>query len=64
MFHIVSDASKIALAALVDRLRERGFHLLDIQWVTPHLERFGAEEISRAAYLRMLKRALETDAAF
>lgn len=64
MFHVVTDASKLALAALVDRLRERGFHLLDIQWVTPHLERFGAEEISRAAYLRLLKRALETDAAF
>jgi leucyl/phenylalanyl-tRNA--protein transferase len=64
MFHAVTDASKIALAALVDRLRARGFQLLDVQWVTPHLERFGAEEISRATYLRLLRRALETNTSF
>ena len=64
MFHTVSDASKIALAALVDRLRERGFLLLDVQWVTPHLERFGAIEITRREYLRRLKKALEKDCAW
>jgi leucyl/phenylalanyl-tRNA---protein transferase len=64
MFHVVTDASKVALASLVERLRAKGFHLLDVQWVTPHLERFGAEEVSRAAYLRLLERALETDASF
>lgn len=64
MFHTATDASKVALAALVERLRAHEFRLLDVQWTTPHLERFGAEEISRAAYLRMLKTALETDARF
>ncbi len=64
MFHAVTDASKVALAALVERLRARGFTLLDVQWVTPHLERFAAEEISRASYLRMLKRALESKVSF
>ena len=64
MFHVVTDASKVALSALVDHLCARGFLLLDVQWATPHLERFGAEEISRSVYLRRLKRALEQDAAF
>ena len=45
MFHRDTDASKVALVALVDRLRARGFALLDTQWVTPHLEQFGAIEI-------------------
>ncbi len=47
MFHRETDASKVALAALVDRLTRRGFLLLDIQWVTPHLEQFGAIEVPR-----------------
>ena len=58
MFHRATDASKAALVALVDRLQRRGFLLLDIQWVTPHLEQFGAIEISRAAYLIALRKAL------
>jgi leucyl/phenylalanyl-tRNA--protein transferase len=58
MFHRATDASKVALVALVDRLRARGFHLLDIQWVTPHLEQFGAVEIPRRAYLKMLEESL------
>ena len=58
MFHRVTDASKVALAALVERLRARGFGLLDIQWVTPHLEQFGAIEIPRRRYLEMLEEAL------
>ncbi len=57
MFHRARDASKIALAALVERLRARGFTLLDIQWVTPHLEQFGAVEISRKEYLTRLRDA-------
>lgn len=58
MFHHVTDASKVALAALVERLRTRGFRLLDVQWVTPHLEQFGAIEIPRDVYLRQLQQAL------
>ena len=49
MFHHVTDASKVALAALVDRLRHRGYVLLDTQWVTPHLAQFGAIEIPAGA---------------
>lgn len=64
MFHHVTDASKVALVALVDRLRRRGFTLLDTQWVTPHLEQFGAVEIPRADYLRMLDACLRLDTAF
>ena len=64
MFHRVTDASKVALAALVDRLRERQFLLLDIQWVTPHLQRFGGIEIPRRRYLRMLAEALKEDREF
>jgi leucyl/phenylalanyl-tRNA---protein transferase len=60
MFHVVPGASKAALAALVERLRCGGFHLLDIQWVTPHLARFGATAIPRARYLDLLGRALRT----
>jgi leucyl/phenylalanyl-tRNA---protein transferase len=58
MFHRVTDASKVALHGLVTRLRDRGFSLLDTQWVTPHLRQFGALEIPRARYLRLLQRAL------
>ena len=54
----VTDASKIALVALIERLRARGFTLLDTQWVTPHLEQFGAIEIPRPDYLRRLEASL------
>jgi leucyl/phenylalanyl-tRNA--protein transferase len=64
MFHHATDASKVALAALVDRLRSRGFRLLDVQWVTPHLEQFGAIEISRKHYVKGLADALTVDATF
>jgi leucyl/phenylalanyl-tRNA--protein transferase len=57
MFHRAPNASKVALVALVERLRARGFVLLDTQWVTPHLEQFGAIEIPRAEYLKTLRRA-------
>ncbi len=55
MFHRTTGASKIALWALVDRLRERRFALLDTQWLTPHLKQFGAREIPRQLYLHLLK---------
>lgn len=64
MFHTETDASKVALVTLVERMRARGFTLLDIQWVTPHLERFGAIEIPRGEYLTQLANALELDCRF
>jgi len=64
MFHRVSDASKIALVALVEHLRARKFALLDTQWLTPHLRQFGAIEISRDHYLRLLARAVELPRKF
>ncbi len=64
MFHRETDASKVALAALVDRLTRRGFQLLDVQWLTPHLAQFGAIEISRRQYLAKLRQALEVECAF
>jgi leucyl/phenylalanyl-tRNA--protein transferase len=64
MFHRVTDASKAALAGLVAHLRARGFHLLDIQWVTEHLEQFGAVEIPRRSYLRLLEEALALSVEF
>jgi leucyl/phenylalanyl-tRNA--protein transferase len=64
MFHRVADASKAALVALVDRLRAREYVLLDTQWVTPHLEQFGAVEIPRRRYLRLLDEALAVKTTF
>jgi len=64
MFHRATDASKFALMALVERLRVRGFTLLDVQWVTPHLEQFGAIEIPRKEYLRRLAAAVEGECGF
>lgn len=58
MFHRVTDASKVALCCLVAILRQGGFLLLDTQWVTPHLAQFGAVEVPRAVYRRMLASAL------
>jgi len=58
MFHRRTDASKVALVALVERLRTGGAALLDVQWVTPHLESLGAVEITRAEYLELLRDAV------
>ncbi len=58
MFHEVTDASKVALCALVDRLREKKFLLLDTQWLTPHLQQFGAMEVPRRQYMHLLTRAV------
>ncbi len=64
MFHHETDASKIALVHLVERLRVGGFTLLDTQWTTPHLLQFGTCEIPRADYEALLVRALECDCKF
>lgn len=64
MFHTETDASKVALAALVGRLRAGGYKLLDIQFITAHLKQFGAREISRADYLTRLAHAIELKADF
>lgn len=58
MFHTARDASKVALAHLVARLIAGGFTLLDTQFVTDHLKTFGAVEISRPRYHKMLEAAL------
>jgi leucyl/phenylalanyl-tRNA--protein transferase len=64
MFHIARDASKVALAHLVARLRLGGYLLLDTQFVTPHLASLGAIEIKRETYLQKLGQALSIDADF
>jgi leucyl/phenylalanyl-tRNA--protein transferase len=64
MFHRRRDASKVALVHLVERMRSRRYRLLDVQFLTPHLERLGAVEIPRAAYLRRLRAALEVSCEF
>lgn len=62
MYSRVTDASKVALAQLVARLRLGGFRLLDTQFVTDHLQQFGATEISRAHYHRRLTAAIQLKA--
>ena len=64
MFSRKTDASKVALVALVEHLRARGFVLLDIQYLTEHLARFGAVEIPRAEYERRLAEALRLPCRF
>jgi leucyl/phenylalanyl-tRNA--protein transferase len=64
MFHRVTDASKVALVALVEHLRVRKFSLLDTQWLTPHLQQFGGVQISRSYYLRLLRRAIDLPRKF
>jgi leucyl/phenylalanyl-tRNA---protein transferase len=64
MFSRVTDASKIALAHTVDRLRAGGFQLFDTQFLTPHLASLGAVEVPRAAYHRQLAKALAATAGF
>jgi len=64
MFHEEADASKVALCALVDRLRARGYALLDIQWVTPHLAQFGALQVRRKRYLKLLDESLKLNCSF
>ncbi len=64
MFHRATDASKVCLVHLVQRLNDRGFALLDIQFLTDHLTRFGAIEIPRVEYEERLQKALTIPARF
>ena len=64
MFHRARDASKVALVHLVARLRAGGFQLLDTQFVTDHLKTFGAIEVPRRQYHRLLTGALVGEADF
>jgi leucyl/phenylalanyl-tRNA---protein transferase len=63
MFSRERDASKVCLAALVDRLKERGFILLDTQFTTEHLKRFGAVDVPRGKYEKMLEKAVRGEPA-
>jgi leucyl/phenylalanyl-tRNA--protein transferase len=58
MFTRVDDASKVALVHLVDRLKAGGYRLLDAQFITDHLRRFGAIEVNRRAYQKLLDQAI------
>jgi leucyl/phenylalanyl-tRNA--protein transferase len=64
MFHLARDASKVALVRLVVLMNQKGGSLLDVQWLTPHLESMGARVIGRDAYLDELGRALEIEGPF
>ncbi|GMV97228.1 MAG: leucyl/phenylalanyl-tRNA--protein transferase [Phycisphaerae bacterium] len=64
MFHRRTDASKVALVALVERLKARGYVLFDVQYTTAHLKRFGAVEIPRRLYLKRLAGALALPVTF
>ena len=64
MFSCVTDASKLALAYTVHRLRAGGFRLFDTQFLTPHLASLGGQEITRATYHRLLEDALANVASF
>ena len=64
MFHRDSDASKVALAALVESLNRCGFLLLDVQFLTPHLETLGAVEIPHALYSCLLRGAVSRACRF
>jgi leucyl/phenylalanyl-tRNA--protein transferase len=58
-FHRATDASKVAVVALVDLMRVGGGTLLDVQWTTPHLESLGAVDVPRAKYLELVAMAVE-----
>ncbi|MFI0848091.1 leucyl/phenylalanyl-tRNA--protein transferase [Mesorhizobium sp. IMUNJ 23232] len=64
MFSRETDASKVCLVRLVERLRERKFTLLDTQFTTEHLKRFGAVDVPRRKYEMLLAEALESTAKF
>jgi leucyl/phenylalanyl-tRNA--protein transferase len=64
MFSRMRDSSKIALVNLVHRMKERGYILLDTQYLTPHLEKFGAREIPRCEYMKRLEESLNITCSF
>lgn len=63
-FHIKTDASKAALYFLTEHLKDLGFKLLEVQFLTPHLSRLGAIEISGSHYLQQLSQALMINPGF
>ena len=64
MFHRATDAGKVALAYLVERLRRQGFLFCDVQWTTENLCRFGAYDVPRDEYFALLAKALEMSCQF
>ena len=64
MFSFETDASKVCLWHLVERLKMQGFRLLDTQFTTEHLKRFGAIDVPRAKYEKILAQAIEGEADF
>lgn len=64
MFHTETDASKLALLHLVDRMKARGMSLLEVQFLTPHLASLGAIEVSDEVYLKLLQQALASASRF
>lgn len=64
MFHTATDAGKVGVAFLVERLRQQGFTICDIQWTTPNLRRFGAYDVPRGEYLAELTSALSLKRRF
>jgi leucyl/phenylalanyl-tRNA---protein transferase len=64
MFHTVSNASKVAFHYLIENLRKQGFELLDTQFINDNVRRFGAIEIPKSDYIRLLKRAIQKKARF
>ena len=64
MMTSLMERKKIALVALMERLRDRRFTLLDTQWLTPHLQKFGAIEISRQQYLHLLATSVNLPRSF
>jgi leucyl/phenylalanyl-tRNA--protein transferase len=63
-FHRARDASKVAVVSLVRRLVERGFELLEVQYLTEHLKQFGTIEISHRVYMNRLRKALDLGVTF
>lgn len=63
-FHRVTDMSKVAVVSLARRLRERGFEMLEVQYLTEHLAQFGTIEVRDREYRQMLERALGRECAF
>ncbi len=64
MFSVKTGASKVALAYLIKHLVDKEFTLLDTQYITPHLQTFGATEIPRKKYMELLRESMDTTAAF
>lgn len=63
-FHRVTDMSKVALVSMARHLRDRGFHLMEVQYLTEHLAQFGVVEIDHHAYTQMLQEALGLECQF